>query len=64
MPPIEKKLLPKGQRQRQANKLKTEIDTAVAKGLEAIEQADEDISDKKRQGFYLEIKLSDAPWLH
>lgn len=60
IPPIEKKLFPKGQRQKQANKIKAEIAVAVKQGLEAIQQADASIADKKKQGFYLEIKLSDA----
>jgi hypothetical protein len=60
LPPFEKKLLPKAQRQKQAAKIKTEIDVAIKKGLEAIENADEAIADPKKQGFYLQLKLSDA----
>ena len=60
LPPFEKKLLPKAQRQKQAAKIKAEIDAAIQKGLEAIESADASIADPKKQGFYLELKLSDA----
>lgn len=60
LPLIEKKLAPKGQRQKHANRIKAEIIAAVQKGLESVEQADDSIADKKRPGFYLEIKLGDA----
>ncbi|MGH7785184.1 MAG: hypothetical protein ACREO5_15260, partial [Candidatus Binatia bacterium] len=60
LPPIEKKLLPKGQRQKHANQIKAEIATAIARGFESIEGADAAIADPKKRGFYLEIRLSDA----
>lgn len=60
LPPIEKKLAPKGQRQKHTARIKAEITSAVQAGLAAIEQADASISDKKKAGFYLELKLSDA----
>lgn len=60
VPPIRKKLAPKGVRQQQAKKLQTEIETAVKQGLEALGQADPDLVDPRKQGFYLELQLSDA----
>ena len=59
-PPIEKSLLPKGVRQKQAGKLKADLALAVKQGIEAIQQSDPQIADPKKQGFYLEVKLSDA----